>query len=592
MTGAGSSQLKSLAEKGIINIEEVDVFRDPYAQKTYAKGSNVLTPHQQEAFEKIKALYKTGQPKAALLHGITGSGKTRVIKAVIDEVIASGKQAIVLVPEISLTPQTVGLFKSFYGERTAVIHSSLSNGERFDAWRRKKSGEVDVCIGTRSAVFAPFERLGLIVIDEEQEHTYKSDMSPRYHARDVARFRAGYNNALMLLASATPSLESYYKAKSGAYTLVELNERYGNAVLPSTKISDLRIDLAKASGLSVIGETLYKAMKESLSKNEQVILFINRRGYNNFVSCAMCGKAITCDHCSVSMTFHSPGRVFASEGQSAMEARVKNGWLTCHYCGTRKPVPKVCPECGSPHIQHLGFGTQRAEEELKLLFPDKRVMRMDADTTSTKFAFDTMLDRFRNGEADILIGTQMVTKGHDFPNVTCVGVVLAEASLYLDDYRANERTFDLITQVTGRAGRSDKKGCAVIQTYNPEHQILKYASQQNYAEFYKNEILLRKSYTFPPYCDMLLITLTAFSENELLKACVFLNSAVKEQAEGIDKNLLAFKIYGPNEAPVYKVVKCKNNNETRMFFAKIYALCEKNFGNKIQITMDMDPNNI
>ena len=250
--------------------------------------------------------------------------------------------------------------------------------------------------------------LGLIVIDEEHEHTYKSDRNPKYHARDIAAFRAGQRGFPVLFASATPSLESYYKAQSGAYTLVELNERYGNAVLPSTKISDLRLDLAKTSGLSVIGEKLYYSMKESLDKNEQVILFINRRGYNNFVSCAMCGKAITCDHCSVSMTFHSPGRVFADEGESSMRARVKSGWLTCHYCGSRKKVPEVCPECGSEHIQHLGFGTQKAEEELKILFPDKKVMRMDADTTSTKFAFDSMLDRFRNGEADILIGTAVV----------------------------------------------------------------------------------------------------------------------------------------------------------------------------------------
>ncbi len=601
LTGAGNVQFKSLVEKGIIDIEEVDVFRNPYSHKIADKNDNILTPHQLCAYNKISELYQTGEPKAVLLHGITGSGKTRVIKSVIDEVIGSGRQAIVLVPEISLTPQTVGLFKSFYDDRIAVIHSSLSNGERFDAWRRIKLGEVDVCIGTRSAIFAPFKRLGLIVIDEEQEHTYKSDMSPRYHARDIARFRAGYNKALMLLASATPSLESYYKAETGAYTLVELNERYGNAVLPSTKISDLRIDLAKTSGLSVIGETLYRSMSESLSKKEQVILFINRRGYNNFVSCVMCGKAITCSHCSVSMTFHSPGRVYPEDGENAMQARVKNGWLTCHYCGSRMKVPKVCPECGSEHIQHLGFGTQKVEEELKLLFPEKKVMRMDADTTSTKFAFDTMLDRFRQGEADILIGTQMVTKGHDFPNVTCVGVILADASLYLDDYRANERTFDLITQVTGRAGRSDKKGCAVIQTYNPEHQILKYASQQNYIDFYKNEILLRKSYVFPPYCDMLLITLTSFSENELLKACVHLTSAIKDMADKEDKNSLALNVYGPLEASVYKVnekyrmqfvIKCKNNSMTRVLFAKIYAMCEKSFGNKIQITFDMNPNNI
>ena len=601
LTGADNSQYKSLSEKKIVEISEIDVYRNPYETSDDHSKVNILTPHQTEAYKKISDLYKTGEAKAVLLHGITGSGKTRVIKAVIDEVIESGRQAIVLVPEISLTPQTVGLFRSFYGNRIAVIHSSLSNGERFDAWRRIKNNDVDVCIGTRSAVFAPFERLGLIVIDEEQEHTYKSDMSPRYHARDIARFRAGYNNCMMLLASATPSLESYYKAKSGAYTLVELNERYGNSVLPNTHISDLRIDLPMVSGMSVIGQRLYRSMSESLERNEQVILFINRRGYNNFVSCAECGKAITCTKCSVSMTFHSPGRIYPEEGENAMEARVKNGWLTCHYCGSRIKVPKVCPECGSEHIQHLGFGTQKVEEELKQLFPDKRVMRMDADTTSSKFAFDSMLERFRNGEADILIGTQMVTKGHDFPNVTCVGVLLADASLYLDDYRANEKTFDLITQVTGRAGRSDKKGCAVIQTYNPEHQILKYASQQNYVDFYNNEILLRKSYVFPPYCDILLITLTSNSENELLKGCVFINTSIKDMAEKEDKAQLAMNVFGPFEASVYKVndryrmqfvVKCKNNNVSRNFFAKLYILCEKTFGNKIQISFDINPNNI
>ncbi len=601
ITGCLGAQIKSLEQKGIVSVEEIDVYRNPYGEKISENKQNVLTDHQQEAFNIISELYKTGQPKAVLLHGITGSGKTRVIKAVIDEVIASGRQAIVLVPEISLTPQTVGLFKAFYGERIAVIHSSLSNGERFDAWRRIKQGEVDVCIGTRSAVFAPFERLGLIVIDEEQEHTYKSDMSPRYHARDIARFRAGYNNALMLLASATPSLESYHRAKQGAYTLVELKERYGNAVLPETRISDLRLDLAKTSGLSVIGEKLYNAMKEALAKNEQVILFINRRGYNNFVSCAMCGKAVICPHCSVSLTFHSPGRVYQDEGETAMQARVKNGWLTCHYCGTRLPVPKVCPECGSEHIQHLGYGTQKVEEELKLLFPESKVMRMDADTTSTKFAFDTMLERFRNGEANILIGTQMVTKGHDFPNVTCVGVLLADNSLYLDDYRANERTFDLITQVTGRAGRSDKKGCAVIQTYNPEHQLLKYASRQDYSAFYNNEILLRKAYTFPPYCDVMTATLTSSSENELLKGCVYMNTVIKDMAEKEDKQKVVLNVYGPFEASVYKinekyrmqfVIKCRNNNETRALFAKVYAMCEKQFNGKIQISFDINPNNM
>ena len=602
-----TAQIKALEKRGAVKLEKKEVFRDPYASEDFQgkRESLKLSKEQTRVKEEICSYLNKKEAHAVLFRGVTGSGKTSVIKSVMDEVIASGRGVIMLVPEIALTPQTVSIFRSYYGDKAVVVHSQLSAGERYDVWKKISSGEALICIGTRSAVFAPFKNLGLIVIDEEQEHTYKSDMSPRYHARDVARFRAAYNKAVMLLASATPSLESYYKAKNNVYTLVELKERYGNAVLPQTKISDLRLDLAKTSGLSVIGESLYKAMTESLERKEQVILFINRRGYNNFVSCAMCGKAIICPKCSVSMTFHSPGRVFAEDGESAMQARVKNGWLTCHYCGTREKVPSVCPECGSEHIQHLGFGTQKVEEELKLLFPDKKVMRMDADTTSTKFAFDNMLERFRNGEADILLGTQMVTKGHDFPNVTCVGVVLADASLYLDDYRANERTFDLITQVTGRAGRSDKKGCAVIQTYNPEHEILRYASMQNYVDFYNNEILLRRSYVFPPFCDVLLINLSSASENELLKGCVFLNSTIKDMADKIEnmeeKSSLALNVFGPFEASVYKVndkyrmqfvVKCKNNSVTRMFFAKIYALCERQFGGKIQITLDMNSNNI
>lgn len=601
ITGCSSAIFRALLDKKLITLEKVDVYRDPYAEKfEQEKRENILTPHQTEAFNTIAGLYRTGEPKAVLLHGITGSGKTRVIKSVIDEVIKSGKQAIIMVPEISLTPQTVDIFRGFYGKRTAVLHSSLSNGERYDAWRKIKNGEIDVCIGTRSAVFAPFERLGLIVMDEEQEYTYKSEMSPRYHARDIARFRAAYNKCLMLLASATPSLESYYKAQQGLYTLVELNERYGEAKLPEVKLADLRTDKARCSGLAAVGETLYEALKGTLGRHEQAILFINRRGYNNFISCAMCGTAVTCPHCSVSMTFHSPGRIYSDSNESEMQARIKNGWLTCHYCGTRIKVPHTCPECHSEHMQFLGFGTQRAEEELKKLFPDKRIMRMDADTTSTRFSFDDMLDRFRRRQADILIGTQMVTKGHDFPNVTCVGIILADTSLYLDDYRANERTFDLITQVAGRAGRSDKKGCAVIQTYNPDNGTLRFAAMQDYKAFYNDEILLRKAYVYPPFCDMLLITVTGMSEHELLNACVHINALMQDEIKGEFKDVY-MTAFGPFEASVYKVnekyrmqfvIKCKNNRRTREMFSKLLIQSGRDFGRKIQITMDMNPNNI
>lgn len=598
-SGCERVHIRNLCEKGLVRLEKFDIYRDPYSEKNIGEERNdVLSPHQNEAYKKIEKLIDSGEPKAALLHGITGSGKTQVIKAVIDRTIGSGRQAIVLVPEISLTPQTVTIFKAYYKDRVAVLHSSLSDGERYDAWRKIKNGEVDVCVGTRSAVFAPFERLGLIVIDEEQEHTYKSEMSPRYHARDVARFRVAYNKCLMLLASATPSFESYYKAKAGIYSLIELTERYGNAVLPETKIIDMRIDKPVTSSLTSVGETLFNTLRETLGKKEQAILFINRRGYNNLISCANCGSPVVCPRCSVSMTFHSPGRVFADEGEDERQARIKNGWLSCHYCGERHRVPEKCPTCGSPYLKFLGAGTQRAEEEIRLLFPDARIMRMDADTTTKKFSYDDILDRFRSGDADILLGTQMVTKGHDFPNVTCVGVLSADASLYMDDYRASERTFDLLTQCLGRAGRGDKKGVAVIQTYSPDHSTLKFAANQDYRSFYENEILLRKSYVFPPFCDMLLITQSSSSESELMAAAVKLSSMIKE---GVREEYSDVKLtlYGPFEAPVYKikeryrvqtVIKCRSDKRSRALFSKIYAECEKKFGKKIQTTFDMNPN--
>ncbi len=595
LTGASSSTLFTLEKKGIIRIERKNCFGDRYVDRSDQyensdrssglESESELSSEQKKASDSICELLDSGEPKAALLYGVTGSGKTRVIMSAIDHVIRSKKQAIVLVPEISLTPQTVGVFKAHYGSRIAVIHSQLSQGERQDAWIRMKSGEVDVCIGTRSAVFAPLSRLGLIVIDEEQEHTYKSDMSPKYHARDIARYRCAKSSSLMLLASATPSIESFYKAKSGIYSLITLKERYGNARLPEAVICDLRPDTGSGN-FSPIGSELRKRLSENLEKNDQSILFINRRGYNSFLSCPLCGGVLTCKRCSVSYTYH----IIKEAG---------DGYLMCHYCGAREPVPKKCPECGNEHLRYIGYGTQTVEKEIERILPSARVVRMDADTTSAKFAYDDIIKDFRNGKQDILLGTQMVTKGHDFPDVTLVGVINADSALYMSDYRSNERTFSLITQVIGRCGRSDKPGTALIQTYSPEHPVLKMAADQKYDIFYENEIASRKALVFPPFCDIALILLSSKDEPMLNKAAKELSDKLKSGFDGMYRDV-SLVIFGPIEPPVYKinetfrlqfVIKCRTNKRTREFLRKIVTdhLAKKT---DVSISVDINPNSL
>ncbi len=582
------STIDGLIERKYISSEKRARNVDPYKiGKTERRNDFKLSDLQRSAFERLSELIETNEPKAALLHGVTGSGKTMVIKALIDKVIAAGKQVIVLVPEISLTPQTVSFFSSFYSQRTVVIHSSLSRGERFDAWRRIKNGEIDICIGTRSAVFAPFNKLGMIVIDEEHEHTYKSDQTPRYHARDIARFRCAYNKALMLLASATPSVESYYKACSGIYTLVELDKRYNNSKLPETVICDMRLDTGRGR-LSPIGTVLEDALKNTFENSDQAILFVNRRGYNNYLSCRLCGNVLTCPHCSVSLTYHT-----GSKGS-------ERGYLICHYCGYREPVPKSCPECGSDDFSYMGFGTQKAESELSDLFPNIRISRLDADTASAKFASDRLLDSFRKKESDVLIGTQMVTKGHNFPDVTLVGVLSADDSLYVSDYRAGERTFALITQVIGRAGRGDKPGTAIIQTYSPDNPILIEAAAQNYKDFYNNEIAMRKSLVFPPFCDIALITLTSSDEKILSNTVAIFAKQITHLAKSEYSDIF-LQIFGPFEAPVYRVnetyrmrfiVKCCFNKMTKAMLASLMFDFTKNAGKKINLSIDINPSTV
>ena len=599
--GAVSAQIKGLTERGYVAVEYYDVWRNPFSDMKREDAKPVkLTPHQTTAYEKLSELYGSGEAKAALLHGVTGSGKTSVIRAMIDRVTADGKSVIILVPEIALTPQTVSIFCSNYGDRVAVIHSSLSEGERIDAWKRIRSGDADIVIGTRSAVFAPVEKLGMIVIDEEQEHTYKSDTQPKYTAHDVARYRCAAHGALMLLSSATPSLGSYYKAKKGNYTLLELTERYGTATLPEVIVADRRRD--KDHGASgPIGSVLAEEIGKNLAKGEQTVLFLNRRGYNNFLSCKTCGEAVLCPHCSVALTYHARRRVNETENKDDYRAEhMDAGHLQCHYCGYSAKAPAICPECGSDNLFYMGWGTQRVEQELNKLYPEARILRMDADTTKTKSAYDEILGAFGRHEADILLGTQMVTKGHDFPMVTLVGVLMAENSLFLDDYRAGERTFSLLTQVIGRAGRAERPGRAVIQTYTPDNENLRFAERQDYVSFYESEIKLRESFAFPPFCDIAQFTMTSEDEAELSASVVRLSDYIKQKSRA-EYGDVKFQMFGPFEAPVYRVgdryrmrivCKCRLNRRTRRMFSDVMTEFGSKLGKRVTLAVDFNPNSI
>ncbi len=581
------AQLKSLCDRGILKFDKKQIFRNPYGNIKLQKSEYQPNEEQRAAIETLSALTEDGKAHGALLHGVTGSGKTGVIMEMIDRVTKKGKGAIVLLPEIALTPQLLAIFCARYGDRVAVFHSGLSAGERQDSYMRVKLGQADIAIGTRSVVFAPMENIGIIVIDEEQEHTYKSDMAPKHHARDIARWRCARHNALMLLASATPSLESYKKAKDGAYTLVRLTERYGNAALPQVSVYDMRGE-AMLGNTTPIGKELAEALVQTHEQGEQSVLFLNRRGYNNYASCVDCGSAVKCTRCSVAMTYHTHGKSYS------------DGELVCHWCGKRMPMVKVCPECGGTHITRLGYGTQRVEQELESLLPDANIIRLDADSTGEKFAMDELLGKFRAGEADIMLGTQMVTKGHDFPKVTLVGVLLADMSLYLDDYRANERTFSMLTQVIGRAGRADRAGRAIIQTNNPDNDIIKLACRQDYESFYEGEIRLRKLLVFPPFCDIVLMTISHRDERELASASAMLAKMLSELTSGEFSDVPTV-VFGPFEASVFKVderyrmrmvIKCVLNKRSREMFSKILAKYSAGSAKKPNLAIDFNPTNL
>jgi len=606
-SGAGISVINELYKKGVIELLSFDKDRNEELLKPYDKaqyGDFELSEMQQRALDTLSSMYETNKACAALLHGVTGSGKTNVILKLIDKVLDDGKRVIVLVPEIALTSQTVGRFAARYGERIALIHSGLSAGERMDAWRKITENKADIVIGTRSAVFAPVDNLGLIVLDEEQEGSFKSDRSPKYHARDIARFRCAYNDALLVLASATPSIDSFYKAQTGKYTYVPLTERYSGTMLPEVIFHDMRDEPyytpestektdgeSKASILggipTTIGESLKKEITEVLKNKEQAILFINRRGFRAFAQCKKCGHTFECPNCSVTLTHHRNKRY----GRDTM---------VCHYCGYTQTLPDKCPVCGkSESIIYMGAGTQLLEQQLYEMFPNIRVLRMDADTTSGKMSHEKILESFRKGEADILVGTQMVAKGHDFPNVSLVGVISADTSLYLNDFRANEKTFSLLTQVLGRAGRSTKRGKAVIQTYTPDNDVLRLSGLQDYKSFYDREILFRKASLFPPFCDIITVTFSGEVENDVVNVSKDFGTALDKMARNAYCDV-KFVLFGPFRNEVYKIagryrmryiIKCANNARFRSLMSELIGKYSSGLRD-VSVGIDVNPINL
>lgn len=518
--------IESLYAKGLIDYCEKQILRNPL------EGRNFIPEEfAQLTEEQTNVLDKIGKNGTYLLHGVTGSGKTEVYMNLARRVLEKAMQIIVLVPEISLTPQITQRFYNRFGAQVAVLHSALSLGERLDEWNRIRKGEARVIVGARSAIFAPCEKLGAIIIDEEHEASYKSEATPRYHARDIAAFLAKKHNCPLVLASATPCVESYYKALNGEYTLLEMTRRYNNSGLPSVAIEDMRTELREGNK-TILSRRLALEMKKNQDCGEQTILLLNRRGYSTFVSCRECGFVFTCPSCSVSLTYHKNARS-----------------LTCHYCGHSEPVKNVCPSCGSNKIKDFGKGTQKAQEQLEQIFPDMKILRMDADTTSGKRGHEKLLDKFSEEKYDVLLGTQMVAKGLDFKSVTLVGVLAADASLNIDDFRAQERTFDLITQVCGRAGRGEKNGRCVVQTYMPDNKTLRLAAKQDYKAFYNEEIEYRRAFCYPPFCDIVNIMISSSSEQEAKsiaeKTALELKAALRN---------VPYTMYGPSTAPIHKVM--------------------------------------
>ena len=558
-TGVSASVIDTLYKKGLIYFFDEEVFRIDSRSADENAPALTLNSEQQEACDRLYDEYRDEKPHVSLLYGVTGSGKTSVFIKLIERVIADGRGIIVMVPEISLTPQFVSQFSKRFGEKIAVFHSALSLGERLDEYKRVKKGLAQIVIGTRSAVFAPFENVGLIIMDEEQEYSYKSESSPRYHAREISMFRCAQNNGLLVLSSATPSVETYYHALTGRYSLNTLTSRYGTAVLPEVITADMNLETQNGN-TSGFSDVLLQNIEYNLEHGRQSILLLNRRGHNSFVTCSFCGEAMTCPNCSISLTYHS-----------------RNNRLMCHYCGYSVPFRGECPTCRSHSLRLGGTGTQKAEQDISELFPDARILRMDTDAASSKSSYEKMITAFSNGEYDILVGTQMVAKGLDFPNVTLVGVLNTDQALYSDDYRSYERAFSLLTQVVGRSGRGREKGMAVIQTHTPDNLIISMAAKQDYESFYNTEIRVREAMLYPPFADICLIGFVGENQALTLKAANgFLQDFVSEASQNYPK--LPLRLLGPSPAAVVKVsnkfrykliIKCKNNRSFRKLLSKV-----------------------
>ena len=576
-TGASARTLRGLEKDGIIRLEKQEVLRVP----TYATSDAppiILSDEQQDVFDGLDKLARSGTAQAALLHGVTASGKTQVYIRLIQEALSRGRTALLLVPEIALTPQMMAKFTAYFGDSVAMLHSALRLTERYDQWKRIRRGDVRVVLGTRSAVFAPLEDLGLVIMDEEQEGTYTSENPPRYQTRDIAQFRCAQHGALLLLGSATPTVETSYYARNGRYQVFHLYRRYNEHSLPNVTIADMRQEL-RAGNDGVLSAPLREELAANLERGEQSILFLNRRGSARMLLCGECGAVPECPRCSVPLTYHSA-----------------NGRLMCHYCGFSRPAFDRCPDCGSP-MRPVGMGTQKVEAELHEAFPDAKVLRMDTDTVGATHGHEKLLRQFETEKVPILLGTQMVAKGLDFENVTLVGVLAADLSLYVDNYRAAERTFSLLSQVVGRAGRGSKQGRAVIQTFTPENDVIRAAAAQDYEAFYRSEIRMRKLRRYPPFADLFTLTVTGVDEGQVLRGCIALRDALRLEVERrAELRPLEPEVLGPAGAPVVKVnnryryrvyIVAKNTPEVRHLVSEfLYAFHRHSENRSLDIFAD------
>ena len=579
----GESALKALRDKGVLETYAAETDRIRLRTAIPGMAARPLSEAQQEALDAVTASWE--KRRVCLLHGVTSSGKTEIYIRLIQRELDAGRQVLYLLPEIALTTQITTRLGRVFGERMGVYHSKFPDAERVELWQRQLSDHAfPLILGVRSALFLPFRHLGLIIVDEEHEASYKQqDPAPRYHARDTAIVLAGLCGAKVLLGTATPALETYFNAtEGGKYGLVTLSRRYDGSALPSVTIADMR--LSEHTPDECIGQVLREQMQKVYERGKQSMLFLNRRGYHNLLSCRACGEAVLCPNCSVSLTHH----------KTARGAR-----LLCHYCGYSIPVPHFCPNCGSEHLAFAGYGTQRIEDEIAAFLPEAKILRMDADTTKERFSQDEITAAFGKGDADILIGTQMIAKGHNFPNLALVGVVAADSSLFLDDFRANEKTFSLITQVIGRAGREDGDGHAVIQTYNPENETIRRSAAQDYEAFYQNEIAVRRALVFPPFCDIAVFSFSSDEETALRTFSGEFAGALKHKQQSEFEDV-KFVMFGPFEAPVYKVknkyrmrivMKFKNNKRARALFASLLMEYGKKAQGKIALSVDINPTN-